>query len=123
VEVIVLFWKKKGKQTSKKPQSNIITKESLCATCATFSFLALLALCTKAWIFGSVGETVHICLTGLFGYFAYLVVSLVIINGIFLVADKKSGFSALTKFVFWLFVCGSVRPVDASVVKGSSSYL
>ena len=67
----MLFWKKKGKKTTKKAKSNIITAETLCATCATFSFLAFVALCSKSWIFGSVGETVHICLTGLFGYFAY----------------------------------------------------
>ena len=60
-----------GKKRGKKQKSNIITKETLCATCATFSFLALLVLFSKSWIFGSVGETIHICLTGIFGYFAY----------------------------------------------------
>ena len=66
-----MFKKEKGKKESKKQESSIVTKESLCATCVVFAFLALLTLCSKSLIFGSVGETVHTCLTGLFGYFAY----------------------------------------------------
>ena len=61
----------KGKKENKKQESSLVTKESICATCAVFSLLALLALCTKSLIFGDIGRTVHICLTGILGYFAY----------------------------------------------------
>ncbi len=58
---------KKGR----KKDSAIVTKESICSTCALFSFLAFLILCTKSLIFGEIGETVHIFFTGVFGYCAY----------------------------------------------------
>ena len=97
VEVFLLFGKMKGKKSKKKQESNLVTKESLCATCATFSFLALLVLCSKAWIFGEVGETVHIFLTGVFGYFAYPVflgimyLSITCLFGKRLVKNRKLG--------------------------------
>lgn len=78
---ITLFGKKKNenqeieeKKEKKSSDSGLVTKESFCSTCAVFSFLAFLILCTRTLIFGSVGETVHIFLTGVFGYLAYPVI-------------------------------------------------
>lgn len=55
-----------------KKESDIVTKESFCAVCALFSFLALLILCTRTLLFGEqVGGVIHSFLTGVFGYMAY----------------------------------------------------
>ncbi len=66
--------KEKGKKETVKKESSVVSKESICATCAVFSLLAFLILCTRSLIFGSVGTSVHVFLTGVFGYFAYPVV-------------------------------------------------
>ncbi len=62
---------KKEKVEKVKKEAGIVTKESICATCALFSFLAFLILCTRSLIFGGFGKAVHIFLTGVFGYLAY----------------------------------------------------
>ncbi len=62
---------KKEKTEKVKKESTVVTRESICATCALFSFLAFLMLCTRTLIFGGVGKAVHIFLTGAFGYLAY----------------------------------------------------
>ena len=61
-------------QSVNKKESGIVTKESFCATGALFSFLALLILCSRAFIFGALGVAIHNFLMGLFGYFAYPIV-------------------------------------------------
>lgn len=64
----------KGNETMKKNNKNnseLVNKESFCAVGILFSLLALLMLFTKSSIFGSLGETIHIFLTGMLGYFAY----------------------------------------------------
>ncbi len=71
MEVVALFKKNKENQENRKKEGGIVTKESICSTCALFSLLALLILCTRTLIFGEVGRTVHIFLTGMFGYMAY----------------------------------------------------
>ncbi|MBQ8395198.1 MAG: DNA translocase FtsK [Clostridia bacterium] len=55
----------------RKKESQLVTKESISATCGMFTLLALLVLCTRSLIFGSLGEAVHGFLTGVFGYCAY----------------------------------------------------
>ena len=65
--------RERGKKDSKK-EEGLVSKESFCATCALFSLLAVLILFTRSLIFGEIGETIHIFLTGAFGYFAYPVV-------------------------------------------------
>ncbi|MBE7077364.1 MAG: hypothetical protein E7377_01515 [Clostridiales bacterium] len=65
---------KNGKKSADKKESLLVTKESLCSTCALFSFLALLILCTRSFIFGDLGLAVHSFLTGVFGYLAYPIV-------------------------------------------------
>ncbi len=62
---------KKTDRSENKKEATLVTKESLGATCALFSFLALLILFSRSLIFGSVGLAIHGFLTGLFGYFAY----------------------------------------------------
>ena len=54
-----------------KKESEIVTKETLCAVFALFSLLALLVLCTGDFIFGQIGFSICVFLTGLFGYAAY----------------------------------------------------
>ncbi len=61
--------KKKNKEERK--ESELVTKESLCAVCALFSLLALLVLFTRALVFGEIGLAIHSFLTGVFGYAAY----------------------------------------------------
>ena len=60
----------KEKKKAQK-ESDIITKESLCSTFALFSFLALLILCTRSFMFGELGLSIHTFLVGVFGYLAY----------------------------------------------------
>ncbi len=56
----------------KKKESNLVTKESLCAVGALFSALAFFILCTGRLIFGNViGGTIFNFLIGVFGVFAY----------------------------------------------------
>ena len=61
---------KKKKKVNKR-ESILVTKESLCAVCAIFAFLAFLILCTRSLVFGDLGLSIHCFLTGVFGYMAY----------------------------------------------------
>ena len=61
---------KKKKKVNKR-ESILVTKESLCAVCAIFGFLAFLILCTRSLVFGDLGLSIHCFLTGIFGYMAY----------------------------------------------------
>ncbi len=64
--------KKDNKQPVDKKQSDLVTKESLCAVCALFSLLALLILFTNELVFGEIiGGAIHAFLIGVFGYLAY----------------------------------------------------
>ena len=89
---------KKEKKTKKvKKESAIVTKESICATCAMFFFLAFLILCTRSLIFGGFGADVHAMLMGVFGYMAYplfLGATYLCVMGLIgksLVKNKKAG--------------------------------
>jgi len=63
---------KQQKNTTKKRESSLVTKESLCAVCALFSALAFLILCTNEFLFGAeIGGTIFDFLIGLFGIYAY----------------------------------------------------
>ncbi len=61
----------KDKENTTKKESELVTKESICAVCALFSLVALLMLFTRSLIFGNIGIGVHSFLVGLFGYMAY----------------------------------------------------
>ena len=65
---------KQAKNKENKKESLLVTKESLCSTFALFALLATLILCTRSFIFGDFGVAVHSFLTGIFGYFAYVVI-------------------------------------------------
>lgn len=62
---------KKIDTNENKRESELVTKESFSAVCALFSLLAFLILCTKSFMFGNLGASVHAFLVGVFGYFAY----------------------------------------------------
>ncbi len=88
---------KKERVKTNKKESELITKESLCAVCALFCVLALLILCTNEWIFGGIGSAVFNFLTGVFGYMAYpltvggLYLSVTALIGKRLVKNRKAG--------------------------------
>ena len=88
---------KTEKTKTKKKESELITKESLCAVCALFCVFALLILCTRSLIFGEIGISIHAFLTGLLGYLAYplllggLYLSFMALIGKSLVKDRKAG--------------------------------
>ena len=89
--------KKEKKSKKVKKESAIVTKESVCATCAMFFFLGFLILCTRSLIFGGFGADVHAMLTGVFGYMAYplfLGATYLCVMGLIgksLVKNKKAG--------------------------------
>ena len=86
---------KQVKTTSNKKQSQLVTKESICAVCALFSLVVLLILFTRSLIFGSIGIWVHSVLLGAFGYMAYplfvavLYLSVTSLIGVSFIKDKK----------------------------------
>ena len=86
---------KQEKIKSDKKQSELVTKESICAVCALFSLVVLLILFTRSLIFGSIGVWVHSVLLGAFGYMAYplfltvLYVSVTSLIGVGFIKDKK----------------------------------
>ena len=92
--------KKQAEKTNKtktnKKESELITKESLCAVCALFCVFALLILCTREFIFGEIGISVHAFLMGLVGYLAYpllvggLYLSVMALIGKSLVKDRRA---------------------------------
>ena len=63
--------RKKVRNSENKQESLLVTKESLCATFATFSFLAFLIVCTGPYIFGDLGLSIYSFFAGIFGYLIY----------------------------------------------------
>ena len=104
--------KKEQKEKVNKRESDLVTKESLCAVCALFSLLAILILFTDELIFGAViGGSVHAFLTGVFGYMAYpvlfgtLYLSVTALIGKRFVKNRRAGtYIALTIFAIALLV-------------------
>ena len=98
--------KEKEKKEKVKKESSVVSKESICATCAVFSLLAFLILCTRSLIFGSVGTSVHVFLTGTFGYLAYPIVlaalylSVMGLIGKRLVKNRRLGTSIILTLIF-----------------------
>ena len=96
---------KKVRNDENKQESLLVTKESLCATIAIFSFLAFLILCTGPYMFGDFGLAVYSFLAGAFGYFAYPIMAGIIYLSVMgligkkLVKNKRAGVCiALTLF-------------------------
>lgn len=77
------------KKNEKGRESDFVTKESFCATCTLFSFLALLILCSGAGIFGGFGQAICVFLTGLAGYCAYPLAALILYNSLMGLIGKK----------------------------------
>ena len=97
---------KNRKEKTQKTESDLVTIESFGATCAMFSFLALLILFTRSLIFGNIGLHIHSFLTGFFGYFAYpvffgaLYLCSMLLIGKSLVKNKKAGLFIALSVVF-----------------------
>ncbi len=91
------MFKKKKKTEKGGKDSAIVTKESICSTCAVFSFLAFLIMCTRTLVFGEVGRTIHVLFMGVFGYLSYPVLlgaMYISVTGLFgsrLVKNRKLG--------------------------------
>ncbi len=106
--------KEKGKNENVKKESSVVTKESISATCAVFSFLALLILFTRTLIFGETGRVVHIFLTGAFGYLAYpllfgaLYLSVTSLIGKRFVKNRKLGVCVALTIIFAALVAHSI---------------
>ena len=79
---------RENKQENRQ-EAALVTKESMGATFALFSFLAFLILCTRSVIFGEFGKGVYSFLTGLFGYMAYPVVSGALYLSVMLVVGTR----------------------------------
>ncbi len=100
---------KTDKAKTNKKESDLITKESLCAVCALFCVFSLLILCTRALVFGDIGIAVHAFLTGLLGYLSYPV----LIGGLYLSITSLIGKSfvknrKLAWYVALTLVCGGL---------------
>ena len=91
--------KKEKKSKKVKKESVIVTKESICATCALFFFIGFLILCTRSLIFGGFGADIHAMLMGIFGYASYplfLGAVYLCVAGLFdksFVKNKKAGWT------------------------------
>ena len=98
--------KNNGEKRRRRRESQVVTKESFCATCALFCLLALLMLCTRSLVFGSLGQAVHAFLTGALGYCAYPLIlggvylSVMGLIGKRLVRNRKAGWCIGITLVF-----------------------
>ena len=75
----------------------MFTKETLGVVLVLFTTLCLVCLITRDQVFSAPGQYVSAFLFGAFGYFAYAVAAWGEITGIFLITDKRTGFSAKRK--------------------------
>ncbi len=97
---------KNTKNKKQSTQSELVTKESLCAVCALFSAIAFFILCTRALVFGEMGFAVHAFLTGVFGYMAYpltLGAAYLCVMGLLgkrLVKNRKAGWCIALTVIF-----------------------
>ncbi len=80
-----------------KSERSVLTKETLGVVLVLFTTLCLVCLITREQVFSAPGQYVNAFLFGVFGYFAYAVAAWGEIAGIFLITDKKTGFSARRK--------------------------
>lgn len=80
-----------------KSERSVFTKETLGVIIVLFTTLCLVCLITRDQVFSAPGQYVSAFLFGAFGYFAYAVAAWGEITGIFLITDKRTGFSAKRK--------------------------
>ena len=92
-----------GRKKQKKDDAPIFTRETLGVVLILFATLCLVCLITRDAVFSVPGKYVNAFLFGCFGYFAYAVDIFVILLGVLLVFDKKTGISAKRKTLVTLF--------------------
>ena len=93
-----------GRKKEDKDNNNqsIFTKETLGVVLVLFATLCLVCLITRGAVFSAPGKFVNAFLFGCFGIFAYAVVFFVVIIGVLLITDKKTGLSTKRKALFTL---------------------
>ena len=98
--------KRNDEEKKNKKESELVTKESLSAAFGLFSLLALLILCTRSFIFGDLGQTVHAFLTGVFGYCAFpLTIGALYLSVTSLIGKRFVKNRRLGLFIACAFVC------------------
>ena len=85
------------KNDQKEEKSLIFTRETLGVVLILFSTLMAVCLITRETVFSVIGQAINAFLFGIFGFFAYAVVVYLLILGVLLVCDKKTGMSARMK--------------------------
>lgn len=81
----------------KSQKSNIFTKETLGVVLVLFATLCMVCLITREKVFFMPGRYVNAFLLGLFGYFAYAVITCLFILGVTFITGKKIPISAKNK--------------------------
>lgn len=117
------------KTNENRKQSDLVTKESICATCTLFSLLAFLILCSGSNIFGGFGQAVCAFLTGVAGYCAYPLTALLLYNSFMGLIGKRIVRDRRTLFAVIFALCAValiVHTVQTTMVWGwqtDSAYL
>ncbi|MBR2498475.1 MAG: hypothetical protein IKB67_02050 [Clostridia bacterium] len=91
------------KENNNSNGQTVFTKETLGVVLILFATLSLVCLITRGSVFSALGIYVNAFLFGLFGKFAYAVVTALIVLGVGLVADKKIKMSVKRKVLFTAF--------------------
>ena len=91
------------KKEDKKNSQSILTRETLGVVLILFATLCLVCLITRDAVFSVPGKYVNAFLFGCFGMFAYAVDIFVILMGVLLVFDKKTGINAKRKVLVTIF--------------------
>ncbi len=111
--------KRKNNQAKSK-DSIVLTKETLGVVLVLFSTLVLICLISGDGIFSAPGQYVKAFFLGLFGYFAYVVVTSLICVGVMLVADKKLPLSKRVKFLLTFALVLIMLLAQVITMSGSS---
>ena len=85
-----------------KTERSVFTRETLGVVLVLFTTVCLVCLITGEKVFSAPGKYISDFLFGAFGYFAYALTAWGEVAGIFLITDKKTGFSAKRKALITL---------------------
>lgn len=85
-----------------KTERSVFTRETLGVVLVLFTTICLVCLITGDKVFSVPGKYISDFLFGAFGYFAYAIAAWGEVAGIFLITDKKTGFSAKRKALITL---------------------
>lgn len=81
-----------GRKKEENENKNLVfTRETLGVVLILFSTLMLVCLITREAVFSVIGQAVNAFLFGAFGFFSYAVIFSLIILGVLLVCDRKTG--------------------------------